>query len=1216
MKLGPYRLKAQLGAGRDGVAYEAAHDQDEAPAEVRVLAAARADADRWAKITRRLALLALLEHEGALRLRNKDLDHDPPFVALEWCEPATLAESVRGPMAVTQAVGLAHTLAESLLAAHRLGLGHGRLCPSAVQRSDRRAKIDFTRLDVGSIPAGPVDEACFPPEPENAATSVGPADVYGLGAVLYWLLTGKPAERSRAELALPGYVSGSLGDTPLSLSLLLGQMLAADPEQRPTLPEVCAALRGIQALGMRLEQTADAPVLAELGRTADSAPAAEEELGYSLARPPAVSGDELMRRGKLGRYLLRELLGQGGMGAVYRAEDSADGRTVAVKVLRVDHAAKRGALRRFHKEARLLAEVTNPYVTGLLDVNVDDGIHYLVLEYVAGRSLGALLREQGRLEETPALELVADVARALADAHDRGIVHRDIKPENVLLLEPDAPGARPRVKLSDFGLARHVVESASLDMTQAGSVLGTPLYMAPEQGKGSEVSPASDTYALGATLFHLLTGRPPFTATTALGLIHQHASEPPPPMQRLVPALSDGVCRLVEKTLAKSPDQRHANAGELLRDIERLLRGEPASITVHPRLPEFDPRRVVDYDWHWDLEASPRQLWPLISNTDRLNRAVGLPPIEFRAEAGGEKESEAAGLKPAVRRFGQLRKMGLKITWQEHPFEWVEGRRLGVLREFSGGPFRWLMTAMELEPRPGGGTRLTHKVRVAPRGMLGRTVAHIEIGVKGRRGVDRVYRRMDAALTGKLGSPALIDPFEEPHVLPNARRQRLEQLLDGLVEKRLEAAVVERFGDYLALAPAQEVARIRPLSLAKRLGLDPEQLVAACLHGARAGLLILMWDILCPLCRIPSEMQNTLRDLKGHGRCEACNLDFELDFANSVEMIFRAHPEIRDTELATYCVGGPAHSPHVAAQIRLAPGERAELHLELPEGAYRLRGPQLPSAFDFHVQPGAPTGRLEVNLAGRFDRDLPRLLRAGAQAVVLENGHGRELVVRIERTASRGDALTAARAAALGLFRDLFPDEILSSGQLIRVATVTLLVTELDRAESLYRTLGDGQAFAVIHEHFRLLRERIRREGGAVVKTVGEGLLAAFDDSLAAVRAALDMPALLTSQEKTKGLGIRLGIHRGPVLAATINDHLDYFGEVTHQVIRLPQWVGPGELVLTQAVAADPSVAAWLRQRGLRGELVDADLPGQPGAVLERLRAVEPDVQLSTTRAV
>src|SRR5262249_58645011 len=127
-----------------------------------------------------------------------------------------------------------------------------------------------------------------------------------------------------------------------------------------------------------------------------------------------------------------------------------------------------------------------------------------------------------------------------------------------------------------------------------------------------------------------------------------------------------------------------------------------------------------------------------------------------------------------------------------------------------------------------------------------------------------------------------------------------------------------------ARAPPQAVARIRPRPLARRLGLDPDKFTAACLHGARAGLLVLLWDILCPVCRIPSEVKETLRALREHGRCEACQIDFELDFANSVEMIFRAHPEVRDSELATYCVGGPAHSPHVAAQARVGPGERLD----------------------------------------------------------------------------------------------------------------------------------------------------------------------------------------------------------------------------------------------------------------------------------------------------
>src|SRR5262249_12708081 len=147
--------------------------------------------------------------------------------------------------------------------------------------------------------------------------------------------------------------------------------------------------------------------------------------------------------------------------------------------------------------------------------------------------------------------------------------------------------------------------------------------------------------------------------------------------------------------------------------------------------------------------------------------------------------------------------------------------------------------------------------------------------------------------------------------------------------------------------------------------------------------------------------------------------------ANSVEMIFRVHPEVRPTDLGTYCIGGPAHSPHVVAQVRVAPAERMELALALTDGAYRLRGPQLPFAVQLRVQAQAPSSRLALSLA-KPPPELLCVLRSGTQELDLTNDSEQELVVRVERTASRDDALTAARAAALALFRELFPDEVLS----------------------------------------------------------------------------------------------------------------------------------------------------------------------------------------------
>ena len=202
---------------------------------------------------------------------------------------------------------------------------------------------------------------------------------------------------------------------------------------------------------------------------------------------------------QLGNYRILQKLGEGGMGAVYKAERIADGQTVAIKVLSPAVADNPQAVRRFQKEARLLAAVNNPHVANLLEVGEDQGRHFLVLEFVAGTSLKEFLARRGALEEHEALAIMADVARALVDPHQQGIVHRDVKPENILLADvsdehlqeacrgtrTDWLNARAQVKLLDFGIARTTDQSESLCITQAGAILGTPLYMAPEQCKGN-----------------------------------------------------------------------------------------------------------------------------------------------------------------------------------------------------------------------------------------------------------------------------------------------------------------------------------------------------------------------------------------------------------------------------------------------------------------------------------------------------------------------------------------------------------------------------------------------------------------------------------------------------------------------------------------------------------------------------------------------------------
>jgi serine/threonine protein kinase/class 3 adenylate cyclase len=1241
-QLGQYHLLTQIGAGRDGVAYRAQSADGMANVEVRDIEAARDNPDRWARLVPRLRMASQVAHPAVVRILELATDHSPPYLVLEWYGDH-LARMIRdlGPIAESRAVSIVHSLAGALSAAHRLGLVHGRVCPTELSLDGRlNPRLDFTGTEVHSATHSAeiqaLDAACRAPELSIDSTPGRPADVYGLGALLSCLLRDRSPIRDAGagDLARtiefgsrtiePGARTIEQGARTIeqgartieqgaqtveagsTLAALIQDMTAADPDDRPS----------AQQAEQRLAEFVTLDAASGEWRRDDAATAftGSERDGPTIAMDFRRLNAPDRRPETLGRFRLLDLLGEGGQGAVYRAQDTADGSIVALKILRAERAGRPEVLRRFRKEARLMAEANNPYVVNLLEFNEENDVPYLVLEFVAGRNLGDLIAEKTRLDEPGALEIMADVARALAGPHDRGIIHRDIKPANILLLDyrkRDDPAlqetaAMPgelhvsqpatvvaavthnsvRIKLSDFGLARHVIDSESLAMTAAGALLGTPHYMAPEQWSGLATDPRTDIYAMGATLFEMLTGRPPFTAPTRDELLVQHCQEPVPALGRFNRDVSEGTTRVVEKALSKKPEDRYPDATAMLRDLEALLHGTPTEMAIHPLLPACNPRDVVQFDWVWELEASPRELWPHLSNTERVNRALGLAAPEFTTRIAPEGN---------VERYASFRKI-VPFAWREHPFEWIEGRRFGVLREFQKGVFHWFISLVELEPRSGGGTRVIQRIRVLPRGLGGKLLAHVELGRKGRKNLERVYQRIDAAVTGKLGGLAAVDPFEEPARLPDARRARLDQGLDRLIQAGADPVAVERLGTFLGQAPDPEVARIRPLALAQRLGVDADALVAACLQGSREGVLVLLWDLLCPLCRISSEIKDTLRAIRDHGHCPACNLDYALDFASSVELVFRVHPEIRSVDLGTYCIGGPAHSPHVLAQVRVAAGERIELPLELTEGSYRIRGPQLPWSVDFHVTAGAPTRLWEIDLATGPRHEDPRTLRAGHQVVTFVNDLERELVVRMERTVERTDALTAAKASSMALFRELFPAEVLSPGQLATVSTISLLAAELDpaQADEIYRELGDSRAFNVVHELFRLLDEAVRGASGAVVKTVGEGLLAAFGDPAAAVRLGLQLQAELAKSELTRDLRLRIAIHRGTALAANINDHLDYFGTTARLVFKLLKEVQGGELALAPAVAADLEVAALLGSAGIEPEVVgslDAGVP-------------------------
>ncbi len=273
------------------------------------------------------------------------------------------------------------------------------------------------------------------------------------------------------------------------------------------------------------------------------------------------------RRVIAGRYVLRGLLGQGGMADVELAYDEVLDRQVAVKMLHERYASDDSFIERFRREAQSAAALNHPNVVGVYDTGADRGRPYIVMEYIAGRTLSEIMKREGVLPRRAA-EIGGEAAMALHFAHERGIVHRDIKPGNIMI------GDDGRVKVTDFGIARAVnVES----VTQTSSIFGTAAYVAPEQAQGQRVDGRTDIYALGCVLFEMLTGQQPFTGDTAVTLAYKHVSEAPPHPRSINPEISPALESVVLKALAKDPAQRYQTGKEMAEDLRRAVAGQQVS---------------------------------------------------------------------------------------------------------------------------------------------------------------------------------------------------------------------------------------------------------------------------------------------------------------------------------------------------------------------------------------------------------------------------------------------------------------------------------------------------------------------------------------------------------------------------------------------------------------------------------------------------------------
>ena len=268
-------------------------------------------------------------------------------------------------------------------------------------------------------------------------------------------------------------------------------------------------------------------------------------------------------------YKVIDKLGAGAMAVVYKATQLSLNRTVAIKILPKRFSEKPDYVKRFYKEGQAAAKLNHNNIVAAFDVGEAGGYHYFVMEYVEGKTLYADLANNKVFDEAEAIDIIAQVARALAHAHARGLIHRDVKPKNIMI---NSTGV---VKLADMGLAR-ATDDVKLAESEAGKAYGTPYYIAPEQIRGEvDIDGRADIYSLGVTLFHMVTGRVPFEASTPSEVMKKHLKEALIPPDHINTTLSAGIAEVIEVMMAKRKQDRYATAEELLTDLDAVRKGEP-----------------------------------------------------------------------------------------------------------------------------------------------------------------------------------------------------------------------------------------------------------------------------------------------------------------------------------------------------------------------------------------------------------------------------------------------------------------------------------------------------------------------------------------------------------------------------------------------------------------------------------------------------------------
>lgn len=558
--------------------------------------------------------------------------------------------------------------------------------------------------------------------------------------------------------------------------------------------------------------------------------------------------------------------------------------------------------------------------------------------------------------------------------------------------------------------------------------------------------------------------------------------------------------------------------------------------------------------WHFDLAVQPEQIWPYVINSNRINKDLGYEGIEYQEIDGVLRGKSGEGRNLQV--------------WTERPWEWNYAQFLARLRTYESGPLEYNRTAAYIERLDHSGIRLYVYIGSISSHPLANKVMEAFFNKFEKRYREIFVRYENEILGGeKRESNSDLTPQLQEKI-----NFYFNQYEDQWVDKDLAKKILQ----YILTADEIDLYRIRILALATAWNVDADTLLEVCLQAVKFGILQITWDTICPHCRGPRHENPYLAAIELKGRCEVCQIEFENNGVNSIEVVFHVHPSIREIKKIFYCSSEPYTKKHIKLQHFLEENEVQEkVETLVPKDDYSCRVVGAEKVEPFVIEAVTVTKEEDHKLYDQWLLKLRNPFNA-KKLFVLENKAWDDEVI-----------LKPARLFGNTLFRELFSDEYLPYDLNLELGIQTIMFVDIARSTEYYETHGDAIAFKEIRKIFVHIAQIAKQYHGAVFKTLGDGCLLVFNDAVRALQAAKALKAAIKSGIVLTDLNFRISVHAGQCLAVNFNNKIDYFGQTVNLTAKLQSNSNPGDVVISQAMFENKYVHQFIENSSIAAEAVE-----------------------------